>query len=71
MPEGDLPISIKWIFNGEEVQSDNDISISKIGKRNSVLTIEPVDAKHAGNYTCFARNDVGYTEYSSELSVIG
>lgn len=71
VPEGDLPILIKWVFNGNEIEDDSDINISNIGKRSSVLTIEPVAAKHSGNYTCYAKNSVGSAEYSSELKVIG
>lgn len=71
VPEGDLPLKIKWILNGKELEIDDGVSIANIGKRSSVLTIEPVGANNAGKYTCFAQNSAGATEYSSELKVIG
>lgn len=69
--DGDLPLKIKWILNRKVLESDQDVAILSIGKRGSSLTIEPVGANHAGNYTCYAQNFVGSTEFSSELKVIG
>lgn len=71
VPEGDLPMKIKWIFKNRELKTTEDINIASIGKRSSVLTIEPVAARHAGNYSCYAQNLVGSTEHASELKVIG
>lgn len=45
--------------------------ITKIGKRNSLLTIESVSDQHAGKYDCQAENKAGTTIYSTELKVIG
>lgn len=71
VPEGDLPLKIRWIFNGKLVENDDDINIGNMGKRSSALAIEPVAARHAGNYTCFAQNSAGSAEYTTELKVIG
>lgn len=68
---GDLPIQVTWKLNGESIPTNIDVSLSKVGKRINVLSIESVTAHHAGNYTCFASNKAGDAEYSSALFVIG
>lgn len=71
--EGDLPINILWTLNNHPivVSDDDEIIISKLGKRSSVLTIENVSDKHAGKYTCQGENKAGKSSYSTELKVIG
>lgn len=68
---GDLPIFFEWTLNGEEIDSNSDILIEKRGKRISSLMIESLKAKHAGNYTCRAKNVAGIVEHSSRLIVNG
>ncbi|XP_076297096.1 Down syndrome cell adhesion molecule 1 isoform X15 [Lasioglossum baleicum] len=69
--KGDLPIEVAWALNGEPVTVKNhgDISISSTGKRVSLMTIEAVSARHAGEYTCTASNAAGATSYSATLAV--
>lgn len=69
--EGDLPINILWSFNNQPITSELDIITAKMGKRSSVLTIESVTDKHAGNYVCQGQNRAGLAIYSTELKVIG
>lgn len=71
--EGDLPLNILWTFNNQPlVNEDNeDILIAKMGRRSSVLTIESVGARNAGNYTCQGTNAAGKTSYTTQLRVIG
>ena len=69
--KGDTPIEIQWHFNGRKIHSNDGILISKASQKNSILTIESARARHAGNYTCLAKNKAGQTEHSSELKVIG
>lgn len=68
---GDLPIDVHWVVNNKSVDDFHDISIVKLGKRVTALTIEAVRAHHAGNYSCRAQNNAGTTEYSSVLVVNG
>lgn len=42
-----------------------------IGQRSSILTIDSVNGKHAGNYTCHAKNQAGHSNYTTELKVYG
>lgn len=68
---GDLPLSIEWLFNGRNINDVDDIIIAKISKRASALSIESVDARHAGNYTCMGRNAAGNASFIAELLVNG
>lgn len=68
---GDLPVNIEWMLNGSPLTPDLEISTNKQGKRINNLLIESVSAKHAGSYTCVARNYAGTTEHSSVLIVNG
>lgn len=68
---GDLPIDIEWLFNDYPINSYSGIVIVKGGKKASVLTIESVNGRHAGNYTCLAKNSAGAVSYSANLIVNG
>lgn len=68
---GDLPIEIIWLFDGLRVTSNDGITVSKMGPKMSTLYIESIRPRHAGNYSCVARNKAGQVEHSSELKVIG
>ena len=69
--KGDTPIDIQWHFNNGKIHSNDGVMITKASQKTSILTIESARARHAGNYTCIARNKAGQTEHSSELHVIG
>ncbi|XP_044595809.1 Down syndrome cell adhesion molecule-like protein Dscam2 isoform X6 [Cotesia glomerata] len=68
--KGDRPIEIEWALNGDPISNHNfpDISIGT-GKSVSLLTIDGVTARHAGEYTCSASNAAGGTSYSASLIV--
>lgn len=70
--KGDQPIEITWTFNGTPIDSrDSDVVVASTNRKNSVLTIESVAARHAGDYTCTASNRVGATTYTAHLAVNG
>nr|XP_049465887.1 Down syndrome cell adhesion molecule-like protein Dscam2 isoform X31 [Anopheles coluzzii] len=68
--KGDTPIMIEWLFNGNRVTTNDGINIMKSGQKISILSIESVQSRHAGNYTCVARNNAGESQHTSELKVI-
>jgi len=68
---GDLPLSIRWIFHGQELSSKMGIETTKFGKRTNILTIENIAPFHMGNYTCVASNHAGSTNYTVPLVVRG
>jgi len=43
----------------------------KGGKRNSVLSIDSVQARHAGKYSCRAKNHAAAVNYTTSLIVNG
>lgn len=69
--KGDTPISIVWLFNGNPISTNDGVLITKSGQKISMLSIESVQSRHAGNYTCVTRNRAGQVSHSSELKVIG
>lgn len=69
--DGDLPLYINWFLNDKPTEDIAGLSQAKIGRRISVLSIESVEADHAGQYTCRAINKAGQTESSAELKVNG
>ncbi len=46
--QGDSPLTISWIFHGQELSSQMGIETTKIGKRNNLLSIESIAPFHAG-----------------------
>ena len=71
--KGDEPIKIEWKLNGQRIihKTHPDITISKTGKKLSVLNIDSVSAAHAGEYACVAINHAGSSNRSAVLSVNG
>lgn len=66
---------IEWFFNGVpviEMQRNMDrLGVTTLNKRTRSLSIDGVNERYAGNYTCRASNPAGFTNYTAELIVIG
>lgn len=69
--KGDLPIGIKWSFNGKVIDSNSGVTVTRTSKRVSQLSIDAVHADHAGEYVCAAKNQAGVDRYSAVLRVNG
>lgn len=71
--KGDMPIRIKWLFNGQEVQSPVGLGVvtQKLGDRSSFLTVPSVRAENNGSYTCMATNAAGSFNHTTNLFVNG
>lgn len=69
--KGDLPLKITWTLNGKTVDEVQGVIVNLVGVRRSYLNIDNIDAEHAGEYVCHARNSAGVTSYSVELQVNG
>lgn len=69
--KGDRPMSIKWIFEGEDLPKNSDIKTMKMAERTSFLSIASLTGAHSGNYTCIAKNRAGEDRYSTTLNVKG
>ncbi|XP_035901253.1 Down syndrome cell adhesion molecule-like protein Dscam2 isoform X37 [Anopheles stephensi] len=68
--KGDVPIDIGWSFNGRRLAANDAVMITNSGPRISILSIDAVDSRHAGNYTCHASNRAGSTKHTAELQVM-
>ncbi|XP_062698639.1 cell adhesion molecule Dscam2 isoform X48 [Aedes albopictus] len=69
---GDMPVFIEWLFNGipiHQVSEMDKINIADVGRRSKVLSIDNVDGRYAGNYTCKASNIADSAYHSAELIV--
>lgn len=62
---------IEWTINNQSAHFVPGTRVSTVDRRSSVLTIESVDAKHAGLYNCSASNAAGVASYTTELVVKG
>lgn len=69
--KGDAPIKFSWIFNGKKIYTNDGVLITSGGQRISLLSIDSVRSRHAGNYTCIAENLAGVVQHTSELFVNG
>ncbi|XP_069356513.1 cell adhesion molecule Dscam1 isoform X39 [Maniola hyperantus] len=66
---GDQPVKIEWTVNNQSANTILGVRVSNIDRRSSVLTIESVEAKHAGSYNCTASNAGGVVSHATELVV--
>lgn len=69
--EGDFPLDITWLFQYEKIGDLSGVSTTKVGKRASMLLIEPSSYEHNGNYTCVASNKAGSTNFTAALNING
>lgn len=75
--KGDTPIEIWWTFSDNIIKIERKIStndgifITRAGNKVSILTIESVNARHRGNYSCHAKNVGGISNYSATLAING
>lgn len=69
--KGDFPVDFTWLLNGRRVVNDDYISIMRSNKRTSQLSIDSVQAEHAGVYVCIAHNKAGNSSHSTSLQVNG
>lgn len=71
IPKGDMPLTLTWSFQNQHLTNSNNVIITKVGDRSSILAIPAVTDKHSGNYTCTASNIVASTNHTSILNVQG
>ncbi|GAB6020837.1 Down syndrome cell adhesion molecule-like protein 1 [Chamberlinius hualienensis] len=67
--QGDLPLKINWMKDGITIPTDLGASIHQIDTYTSILTIDHVELKHGGNYTCIAQNQAAATRHTASLVV--
>ncbi|XP_052841672.1 cell adhesion molecule Dscam2 isoform X3 [Drosophila gunungcola] len=68
--KGDLPLQIHWTLNGEPVATGvNGFTVMQLNQRTSYLSVDALEAKHRGSYSCVAQNQAGRAIYSADLQV--
>lgn len=69
---GDPPISIEWTKDNQSLNDASlDVKINDIPDVGSTLVFHNIQQKHAGNYTCIARNRVGQDSFTAPMIVKG
>lgn len=71
---GDFPIKIHWFLNGvsiDDLDPFYNINQANFGKKAKALSIDGVNERHVGNYTCQATNHAETTAFTAELFVNG
>ncbi|XP_046865990.1 Down syndrome cell adhesion molecule-like protein Dscam2 isoform X6 [Drosophila willistoni] len=70
--KGDLPLKIQWTLNGAPIATGVDgFMIIQLNSRTSYLSVDALEAKHRGVYSCIAQNPAGRAVYQAELQVNG
>lgn len=64
-------MTFQWIFSDEALVASDSVEILNVGGRTSLLTINPIQGYHQGNFTCIATNKVGRTYVEASISVNG
>lgn len=59
------------MVNNRSAKSISGVRVSNNDRRSSVLTIESVDATHAGQFNCTASNAAGTVSHTTDLVVKG
>jgi hypothetical protein len=67
---GDSPLTFQWLFQNDSIEHLSGVKVESANKR-SLLTIDSVSAKHAGEYTCKVINEAGFTTITTTLVVKG
>lgn len=71
---GDLPVRIEWFFNGSPLANRVDLdrlNVADFGKRTKALSIDGVNERYVGNYSCVATNAASSVEHTDVLIVNG
>ena len=69
--QGDLPLSISWQKDGISIPPSLGIAVRNVDTYTSILTIDRVESKHGGNYSCFAQNQAASASHTASLVVNG
>ncbi|ALC40838.1 Dscam, partial [Drosophila busckii] len=68
--KGDLPLAINWTLNDQLiVDGQQGFTVMQLNSRTSYMSVDSLQAKHRGVYSCIAQNLAGQAKYSAELQV--
>ena len=69
--DGDPPMLVSWFRDGQPIESSESVRINRIDEVTSLLAISDLTSKHAGNYSCVAKNEVAVVSVTASLVVKG
>ncbi|GAB6021002.1 Down syndrome cell adhesion molecule-like protein 1 [Chamberlinius hualienensis] len=67
--QGDQPLTFEWLKDGKAIPMNMGIVTRKYDQNTDSLSIENVDSRHSGNYTCIVRNQAGKAMHTAQLMV--
>jgi hypothetical protein len=67
---GDSPFTFQWLFQNKSIVEIYDIKVEN-SKQRSILSIDSVSGRHAGEYMCKVSNKAGYSSITTTLVVKG
>ncbi|KAG8178098.1 hypothetical protein JTE90_017447 [Oedothorax gibbosus] len=65
---GDKPIEFQWKKDDQVINGGSNVEIQSL-KDSSIMAIEKVSSKNAGNYTCVVTNAYGKDQFTASLTV--
>ncbi|XP_023335862.1 Down syndrome cell adhesion molecule-like protein Dscam2 [Eurytemora carolleeae] len=65
---GDLPISIRWEKNGNQLEASKNVQIQSNPFSSSIFFFS-LTAAHSGSYTCLAENSADVSNFTAQLIV--
>lgn len=68
---GDLPLTLKWLKDGEPLMPSLGANVSSLDQYTSILSIPSLSAINSGDYTCVASNPASEVKYTASLQVKG
>lgn len=73
VPEGDPPIRLSWLRDGEAVSSSSTqgLTLGHVDDFISTLVFKSLREDHTAVYTCLASNEAALVNYSAPLVVYG
>ena len=69
--EGDPPLLVSWFRDGQDLETDSSVRVTRIDALTSMLAISDLRSGHSGNYTCVAKNEVAAVSETARLIVKG
>ena len=69
--EGDPPLLVSWFRDGQDLDLDDSVRVTRIDALTSMLAISDLESRHSGNYTCVVRNEVARVSQTATLLVKG
>ncbi|GAB6021006.1 Down syndrome cell adhesion molecule-like protein 1 [Chamberlinius hualienensis] len=67
--QGDLPLTLNWLIDNQPITTSFDVNVRSVDTYTSILTIDSVQRKHQGNYSCVASNKAASASHTASLVV--